>query len=83
MVAAALGHGVAIGPFSRWEISEAAPMVIRRPLGPPLLMPDTVLAWRATPPRQLRATLAAARDVARALRGAARTEAPVRRNQGP
>ena len=69
MVAAALGLGVAIGPFSTREVEEE-PMVIRRALDPPLLMPDTVLAWRATPPRQLRPVLAAARDVARGLRGA-------------
>jgi DNA-binding transcriptional LysR family regulator len=71
MVAAALGLGVAIGPFSTWDIDEAEPVVIDRPLDPPVLMPDTVLAWRATPPRQLRATLAAAREVARGLRAAA------------
>jgi DNA-binding transcriptional LysR family regulator len=68
MVAAALGLGVAIGPFSSWEIGEAAPTVVRRPLDPPLLMPDTVLAWRAAPPRQLGAVLVAARDIARELR---------------
>ena len=70
VVAAALGLGVAIGPFSMWDMGEAAPLVIRRQLDPPLLMPDTVLAWRATPPRQLGPVLAAARKVARGLRGA-------------
>jgi DNA-binding transcriptional LysR family regulator len=74
MVAAALGLGVAIGPFSSWEIGEAAPTVVRRPLDPPVLMPDIVLAWRAAPPQQLAALVVAARDVARELRGAAPDE---------
>ena len=70
MAAAALGLGVAIGPFSTLENVEAEPMVVHRPLDPPLLMPDTVLAWRANPPRELGAVLAAAREVARGLRQA-------------
>jgi DNA-binding transcriptional LysR family regulator len=71
VVAAALGVGVAIAPCSAREVEETEAVVIRRPLDPPLLMPDTVLAWRAPTPRQLGATLAAARDVARGLREAA------------
>ena len=58
------GLGVAIVPFSLVDVSEAAAIVIRRPLEPTLAMPDTVVAWRSDPSPQLEVV----RDVARELR---------------
>jgi hypothetical protein len=42
--------------------------VIRRPLDPPLAMPDTVIASRTDSPPELQPLVAAARRIARELR---------------
>ena len=68
LLAVARGPGVTIVPFSLKEVSEAGSLVIRRTLDPPVLMPDVVVAWRANPPRHLRATLETVRRVAVELR---------------
>ena len=68
MLGVADGLGIAIVPFSLSEVSEATAIVIRRPLEPPLTMPDTVVAWRVDPPRHLAAVLDTVRHVARELR---------------
>jgi DNA-binding transcriptional LysR family regulator len=68
MLAVADGLGVAIVPFSLVDVSEAGSIVIRRPLEPPVAMPDTVVAWRVDGPRHLEAGLATVRAVARELR---------------
>ena len=65
------GLGVAVAPHSLVDVSEAGAIVIRRPLEPPLAMPDTVVAWRADPPRQLLSALEIVRNVAHDLRGRA------------
>jgi DNA-binding transcriptional LysR family regulator len=68
ILAAAAGHGVALLPGSTRVIADAGPIVVRRPLDPPLAMPDTVVAWREHPPAQLRALTKEIRELARALR---------------
>ena len=70
VVAAALGLGVAIGPFSMWDMGEAAPLVIRRAARPAAADAGhrARLARDAAAPA--RTVLAAARKVARGLRGA-------------
>ena len=68
ILAAAAGHGVALLPGSTRVIADAGPIVVRRPLDPPLTMPDTVVAWRTRPPAQLRALTKEIRELARALR---------------
>jgi DNA-binding transcriptional LysR family regulator len=73
MLGVADGLGVAIVPFSLVEVNEAGAIVIRRALDPPLAMPDTVVAWRADPPRHLTPALDTVRKVAHELRGRART----------
>ncbi len=69
MLAVAEGRGVAFGPFSFRELTEAGTIVTRRPIEPPVSMPDTVVAWRANSPPQLGAKLELVREVARTLRG--------------
>jgi DNA-binding transcriptional LysR family regulator len=64
----ARGRGIAIGPRSLAELSDARAIVVRRELDPPLTMPDTVLAWRANAPQVMQQALSSVRDVARHLR---------------
>jgi len=68
ILAAAEGRGVALLPGSTRVIADAGPIVVRRPLDPPLTMPDTVVAWRTHPPAQLRALTDEIRELARVLR---------------
>jgi DNA-binding transcriptional LysR family regulator len=68
ILAAAEGRGVALLPGSTRVIADAGPIVVRRPLDPPLMMPDTVVAWRTHPPAQLRALTDEIRELARVLR---------------
>jgi DNA-binding transcriptional LysR family regulator len=68
MLAVAAGQGVAFGPFSFRELTEAGQSVVRRELAPPVRMPETVVAWRTHPPGQLAVVLATVREVARTLR---------------
>jgi DNA-binding transcriptional LysR family regulator len=71
LLAVAEGCGVLLGAYSLKDITEAGRLVIRRPLEPRVLMPETVLAWRANPPSQLGRVLATLREVARELRAGA------------
>jgi DNA-binding transcriptional LysR family regulator len=64
MLAVAGGQGILLGPFSLADTTEAAGVVVRRPIVPTIAMPDTVVAWRADPPDHLRAVLATAGAVA-------------------
>jgi DNA-binding transcriptional LysR family regulator len=68
LLAAAGGLGVVIAPASMASGSEAGSLLTWVPLTPPVLMPDTVVAWRANPPPRLGATLASVREIARRLR---------------
>jgi hypothetical protein len=49
-------------------VGDLASLVAHRPLDPPLRMPGLVVAWRADMPPASRATIDAAREVARELR---------------
>jgi DNA-binding transcriptional LysR family regulator len=64
MLAVAHGAGVALQPWSFMERGHPGSFVVRRPLDPPLVMPELVVAWRANPPRHLRPTVACVRDIA-------------------
>ncbi|MDX6645133.1 MAG: hypothetical protein QOK40_860 [Miltoncostaeaceae bacterium] len=68
ILAVAMGLGVALGPFTLVGGSDPGPMVVSRPLTASVTMPDTVLAWRADPPRRLSAVIRIARSLARELR---------------
>jgi DNA-binding transcriptional LysR family regulator len=68
VLAVAAGSGVALLPHRLKEVADAGPHLLRRPLEPPLEMPETVLAWRTSPPAELRALLPAVRELARGLR---------------
>jgi DNA-binding transcriptional LysR family regulator len=67
LLAVAGGTEVAILPVSMLEASQAGAIVARRPLDPPVSMPDTVVAWRPRPSRQLARIIAGVREVAREL----------------
>ena len=70
MLSVAEGLGVALGPVSLQEVSDVGSIVLRRPLEPPLSMPDMVVAWRAEPPGRLQEKLAVVREVASDLHSA-------------
>ncbi|HMJ00160.1 MAG TPA: LysR substrate-binding domain-containing protein [Gaiellaceae bacterium] len=67
MLSVAEGLGVALGPVSLQEVSDVGSIVLRRPLEPPLSMPDMVVAWRADPPGRVKEKLPLVRRVAREL----------------
>jgi DNA-binding transcriptional LysR family regulator len=68
MLAVAEGAGVMLLPGSALELEDARTIVVRRPLDPPMVMPDTVVAWRTRPPAQLRALTDEIGELTRALR---------------
>jgi DNA-binding transcriptional LysR family regulator len=68
LLTVASGLGIAFLPRSLGGIGEAGPIVTRLRLDPPLQMPETVIAWRANPPRQLRSRLATTQAIASELR---------------
>jgi DNA-binding transcriptional LysR family regulator len=70
LLAVAHGRGVTLAPFSLAEVAGAGTLVLRRPIDPPVAMPDTAVAWRADPPERLRVVLDHVREVARRLRAA-------------
>jgi DNA-binding transcriptional LysR family regulator len=65
ILAVAEGRGLALLPRSARPTKEEGAIVVSRPLEPPLIMPDTVVAWRTRPPFQLRALTGAIREMAR------------------
>jgi DNA-binding transcriptional LysR family regulator len=67
MLSVAEGLGVALGPVSLQEVSDVGSIVLRRPLEPPLSMPDMVVAWRTDPPGRLQEKLTLVRQVANDL----------------
>lgn len=67
LLAVAGGLGVVFGAPSLCELGEEAEDLIVRPLDPPLQLPETVVAWRASAPRALRSSLRSVRDVARTV----------------
>jgi DNA-binding transcriptional LysR family regulator len=70
LVAVAAGQGVAFLPVSIKEIDETGALVIRRPLERPLSLPNTIVAWHARLPPQLRPLIATVREIAGQLYGA-------------
>jgi DNA-binding transcriptional LysR family regulator len=75
LLAVTSGLGVVFGPSSLAELSDEGRNLVGRPLDPPLRLPDTVVAWRASAPRGLRSLLAGVRDAARALHAEALLQA--------
>lgn len=72
LLAVAGGLGIALGPASFADMSRALECeVISLPLNRSLPFPDTIVAWRANPPRQLASRLASVRDAASELFGQA------------
>ena len=68
ILAVAEGQGVTLLPGSTGVIADAGSIVVRRPVDPPLYMPDTVVAWRTRPPVQQRELTKDVRELARTLR---------------
>jgi DNA-binding transcriptional LysR family regulator len=67
------GLGITLTPATLIEIAEGRG-VVHRPLDPQLQLPDVIVAWRADPPRRIRALLPAIRESANGLyQGAAAT----------
>lgn len=62
------GSGVALLPDGFEDLAGAGAVVARRPLDPPVELPETVVAWRAGPPARLRAQIATVRELAGELR---------------
>jgi DNA-binding transcriptional LysR family regulator len=69
LLAVAAGQGVAFLPASLKEIDETGALVTRRPLQQPLSMPNTIVAWHAKLPPQLRPLIATVREIAGRLYG--------------
>jgi DNA-binding transcriptional LysR family regulator len=70
LLAVAAGQGVAFLPASLKEIDESGALVVRRPLERPLAMPNTIVAWHAKFPPQLRPLIETVREIAGQLYGA-------------
>jgi DNA-binding transcriptional LysR family regulator len=69
LLAVAQRQWVALEPASILDaVGDLASLVTLRPLDPPVRMPDTALAWRASPPPELQAIVSLARDAASSLR---------------
>jgi DNA-binding transcriptional LysR family regulator len=67
-LAVAGGLGFARGPASFEDMSEVVAQGLTSiPLDPPISYPDTIVAWRADPPRQLASRLASVREAASEL----------------
>jgi DNA-binding transcriptional LysR family regulator len=69
LLAVAAGQGVAFLPEALTEIDETGSLVVRRPLQRPLSMPDTIVAWHAKLPPQLRPLIETVREIASQLYG--------------
>lgn len=76
MLAVAGGSGLALVPASTAELDETGGIVMRRPLDPPLFMPDTVVAWRGDPPRLPPTLLEIVPDLAGELHQATASDTP-------
>jgi DNA-binding transcriptional LysR family regulator len=66
-------HGILFASDLLKDVTGAGRIVVRRPLEPPVSMPDTVVAWRADPPSQLARILETLRAAARELHADAGT----------
>jgi DNA-binding transcriptional LysR family regulator len=68
LLAVAAGAGVALLPESSLELSGTGTIVLRRPLEPPLAMPQVVVVWRTQAAKELRPLTDSLRKVAATLR---------------
>jgi DNA-binding transcriptional LysR family regulator len=68
IVAVAAGAGVAVAPSSLKDVTPAGAMLVRRDLVPQPISPPVVIAWAASAPRRLAASLSAVREAVRKLR---------------
>jgi LysR family transcriptional regulator, benzoate and cis,cis-muconate-responsive activator of ben and cat genes len=69
LLAVADGRGFALGPRSTLRaVGEMDTVLVGRPLEPAVLLPDTVAVWRANPPPEQGAVVAAVRAATRRLR---------------
>ena len=71
LLAVAERLGVVLAPVSLADIDDTGGLVARRELDPPVMLANTVVAWRVDPPDRLRETLAVVRQIARELRATA------------
>ena len=69
------GLGVTLVPSSTDLVGADETVVVRRPIDPAPRLPETVVAWRADPPRRVSALLGSIRAIAREMRGSARHDA--------
>jgi DNA-binding transcriptional LysR family regulator len=83
LLAVAAGAGVAVLPSSAPEFGDSGAIVVRRPLEPPVALPDTVVAWRTRPPAQLKALIPMVRELARELRETSRSRSSARPRRTP
>ncbi len=72
-LAVADGLGVALVPATQ-EADVERMVLTKRPLNPGVMMPDTLIAWRANPPRQARDVLGSVRALADNLHRATTAE---------
>jgi hypothetical protein len=67
-LAVAGGVGLALGPAPFLEMAHfVSPELVAVPLEPPVAYPDTIVAWRAKPPRIVALLLASIREAAAEL----------------
>jgi hypothetical protein len=71
MLAVSEGLGVVLGVPSLKMTIEIGDEVVERRIDPEVTFPDTIIVWRANPPRGLAPQLEAVREIARELRAAA------------
>jgi DNA-binding transcriptional LysR family regulator len=83
LLAVAAGAGVALLSTAAPGFGDAGTIVVRRPLDPPLVTPDTVVAWRTRPPAQLKALIPMVRELARELRETSRSRSSARPRRTP
>ncbi|MDX6369081.1 MAG: hypothetical protein QOG93_583 [Gaiellaceae bacterium] len=67
ILAVAAGKGVALLPAASFAVSDDGPTVIRRPIDPPLVLAETVIAWRVPASDELLPVIGKVREVARSL----------------
>jgi DNA-binding transcriptional LysR family regulator len=67
ILAVAAGKGVALLPAASFAVSDGGPTVIRLPIAPPLVLPETVIAWRVPGSKDLLPVISKLREVARSL----------------
>ena len=67
LLAVAEGLGIALAPASLKEATEAGAQVVRRPIDPPMAMPETIVVWLRNGPARLQGLLGDIRAIAAEL----------------